>query len=236
MHNKAMLLKANCLAKKRQSVVFSKLRRYASNMDMVRASVILLFLLIPKAVFAVGMPEGFSLLDGRQPIHSTLGFSFVPPSGSDWYEKFGEKGITYLKKTNPRYLSFYAGAIEGEMRTAIADNDELLDFVKSKKDQWGSKTGRYRNVSSKFMVAENIGPFCVDYELLAEDLKAKNLGNNEFLIMTVRGVFCLHPNNKGHAVDIYYSVRSIPALDFSSLMEEGEGFVRSLQFIPGQGD
>ena len=204
--------------------------------DMLKISIILLLMSFSKVVFAIGIPDGFSLLKDRQPIHSTLGFSFVPPSGSGWYEKFGATGITYFKKTNPENLSFYIGAIEGKMRTAITDNNNLLEFVKAKKDQWGSDTGRYRNITSKFVVAESVGLFCTNYELSAEDHKAKNLGANKFLILRTKGVFCLHPKNKSHAVDIYYSARHIPAFDYSSFINEGETFMKSLRFISIQGE
>ena len=173
----------------------------------------------------------FSSKENRQPIHSTLGFSFVPPGGSGWYENFGTTGITYFKKTNPESLSLYAGAIEGKMRTAISNNNDFLNFVKSKKDQWGSDKDRYRNISTKFVNAKNVGPYCTGYELIAEDHKAKNLGASKFLILRTKGVFCLHPKNKKNAVDIYYSARYIPVFDFSSIMNEGESFVESLRFL-----
>jgi len=199
--------------------------------DMIRASIILLLILISKAVFAIEIPDGFSLLKDRKPIHSTLGFSFAPPSGHGWYEKFGATEIIFFKNTNPTNLSFYTGVVEGKMQTVLADNNDLLKFVKAKKDQWGSDTGRYRNITSKFLVAENVGLFCIGYELSAEDHKAKNLGANKFMILRTKGVFCLHPKNKRHAVDIYYSARHIPAFDYISLMNEGETFIKSLHFI-----
>ena len=192
---------------------------------------ILLFTLAPIAVSATGAPDGYTVLVDRQPIHSTLGFSFTPPSSTDWYEKFGATGITFLKKTKPKKLSFYVGATEGKMRTKITTKDELLKFVKAKKDQWGKDKGRYQNITTKFVAAENISPLCTNYELLAEDHKAKNIGSNKFLILKTKGIFCLHPNNKKNAVDVYYSARYIPASDYGTLMQEGETFVKSLKFI-----
>ena len=163
-------------------------------------------------------------------IHSSTGFSFLPPSGSSWTEKFGKNEIVYLKRTDPDVVSFFAGALEGRLVSDLEDKDVLLTFVRSKKDQWGND-GRYSNMTSSFQI-EEVQDTCVRYQLTANDRGARNLGSQEFLVMTTVGRFCRHPEDPMAAVDIYYSVRHVPAFDPQAHLVEGEDFLSSLQFSP----
>ena len=198
---------------------------------MTKIIIIFVFLLVATSTWAGEIPDGFELLKSREQIHSTLGFSFVPPAGTNWYEKFEESKITYLKKIESKSLTFYAGVLEGQMRSNLSDDDNLLNFVKSKKDQWGKDGGRYRNTSALFTKKEEIGPFCIGYQLAAEDHKALNLDGEKFLQLSANGIFCLHPLNKMNAVDIYYSARSLPSAETDYLNNEGNNFLSSLKFI-----
>ena len=170
----------------------------------------------------------FVPLKSRDRIFSTLGFSFLPPQGTNWREQFGKNEITYLKQTDPRAVSFYVGAIEGKLRSALLSKEALIAFVRSKKDQWGND-GRYANMSSSFQI-EDRNDSCVRYRLSAHDRNAPNRGSHEFLLMQVTGRFCLHPQSRETAVDIYYSARHVPRFDPKGLTIEGEEFLQSLQF------
>lgn len=125
-------------------------------------------------------------------------------------------------------MTFYAGAIEGPLGASLPDNESLLTFVRSKKVDW-SIDDRYVNTSSSFDVEAGEGP-CVRYALSADDRWAKNRGSYEALPMRVSGRFCLHPQDRSVAVDIYYSIRSVPSFDTSGMVMEGEAFLRTLQF------
>jgi hypothetical protein len=161
-------------------------------------------------------------------IHSSNGFSFLPPQGSDWTEKFGESEILYLKQTDQRTVSFYAGALEGRIVSQVDTDAALLAFVRAKKDQWGVD-GRYFDTSSSFRIEEQQRS-CVRYSLAASDRGAKNKERLAFLTMQVFGRFCVHPENRTTAVDVYYSVRHPPSFDARPFLVEGETFLDSLQF------
>jgi len=167
-------------------------------------------------------------LKNRERVFSTHGFSFLPPQGANWLEQFGRNEITYLKQTDPRTVSFYAGAIEGRLRSTLSNKEALIAFVRSKKDKWGDD-GRYSKVSSSFQI-EDQQVSCVRYRLSASDRNAPNRGSNAFLSMRVDGRFCLHPQDKNVAVDLYYSARHVPQFDPKDLIDEGEKFLQSLQF------
>lgn len=186
------------------------------------------------AAILVGCAPSAEDTDRRKPaadrIHSSTGFSFLPPPGDSWTEKFGENEIIYLKQTDPEVVSFFAGALEGQLASDLEDKDALVTFVQARKDQWGND-GRYSNTTSSFQVDVLQGS-CVRYQLSARDRGARNLGRHEFLVMTTVGKFCLHPEDPQAAVDIYYSVRHAPAFDPRAYVLEGEDFLRSLQFSP----
>ncbi|MBZ0170521.1 hypothetical protein MELA_01255 [Candidatus Methylomirabilis lanthanidiphila] len=191
------------------------------------------FLSVALAIVLAGFAIRASASDfvprtSRERIFSTNGFSFLPPQGSTWLEKFGKSEITYLKKTDSRMVSFYVGALEGRLRSTLESKEALVAFVRSKKEQWG-EPGRYSDTSSSFAI-EDENDSCVRYRLSASDRNAPNKGSHEFLVMRVIGRFCQHPQDKSAAVDVFYSARYVPAFDAKELFAEGEQFLQSLQF------
>jgi len=167
-------------------------------------------------------------LHAAKRVQSSTGFSFLPPKGSSWTEEFGRNEILYLKRTNNE-VSFYAGALEGRITSSLEDKDALIAWVRSKKDQWASD-GRYSNTSSSFHI-ESQQNSCVRYSLSANDHGAPEEGRHDHLLMRAVGRFCMHPEDRGVAVDIYYSARHAPDVDVRSLLAEGEEFLDSLQFM-----
>lgn len=169
-------------------------------------------------------------VQNRGRVFSTGGFSFLPPQGSNWSEEFGKNQILYTKKTDTRVVSFYTGAVDGRLPAALPDKASLVEFVRLKKDKWGDE-GRFSAISSSFQI-EAERESCVRYWLSAQDRKAKNKGDHAFLLMQSVGRFCLQPQDATAAVDVFYSVRSVPRFDQQGLMAEGEEFLKSLQFSP----
>ena len=177
---------------------------------------------------AAAAPSEPSPLQSRLRVSSTHGLSFLPPQGSNWLEQFGQNQITYLKRTDPKTVSFYAGAIEGNLRSKLSTKEALVAFVRSKKDDWGND-GRYSDTSSSFQV-EGKNESCVRYQLSAHDRGIDNKADHGFLVMQATGRFCVHPQDRTVAVDIYYSVRHVPQFDPKNFIAEGEEFLQSLQF------
>jgi hypothetical protein len=169
----------------------------------------------------------------RERVFSPRGFSFLPPQGANWREEFGTREVTYSKITDPQTVTFFTGAVEGSLRSALPDSASLLAFVRSKKDDWGNDH-RYANTSATFDI-EPDQQSCVRYQLSADDREARNRGSREALLMRVVGRFCLHPQDRAAAVDIYYSARYVPSFDPATLVNEGEAFLRSLQFSNASG-
>lgn len=165
-------------------------------------------------------------------IHSSNGFSFMPPQGDRWTEEWSDNQILYVRDTEDRTTSFYVGALEGLTRVTWADSSELLAFVREKKAQWGDPD-RYVNTTSAFDI-EVQHPSCVRYALKADDLGARNAGNASHLVLQGIGRYCRHPDRPDAVVDLYYSIRHAPDTDVGRFIAEGEAFLDSLLFArPG---
>jgi hypothetical protein len=148
-------------------------------------------------------------------------------------EKFGETEIIFQKVTDPTAVSFFAQAIETRFSAPQSTEDELVAFVRSRKEDWGSEGERYSDRSSTIAI-EAHEKSCVSYRVSAHDHHATNKGDHPFLILLTVGRFCLHPRNRSAATDVLYSVRHGPTFDARALINEGESFLRSLQFHPPQ--
>lgn len=181
--------------------------------------------LMPANAEDIGTP-----IADRKPIISSLGFSFVPPGGNNWYEKFGEDQITYYKKINPTTGSMFGGAKEYRTRTVFATPEEFRQWLSGRRNPKDSPS-RYRTINAKYILESKTGPFCVKYVEEYQDRGAKNLSGHPFLVLMNYGITCLHPQKPDSVVDIYYSYRHPPNNRSDSLMSEGESFVNSLKIL-----
>ena len=181
--------------------------------------------LMPANAEDIGTP-----LVNRDPIISSIGFSFVPPGGNNWYEKFGEDQITYYKKINPSTGSMFGGAKEYRTQTAFATPEEFRHWLSDRRNPKDASSC-YRTISAKYILESKTGPFCVRYAEEYEDRGAKNLFGHPFLVIMNYGITYLHPQRPDSVVDIYYSYRHPPDNMSASLMSEGESFVNSLKVL-----
>ena len=201
-----------------------------NNAKTIIAAIFILAGAVAACAQPTGTPGAVPLTD-RQRIFSTHGFSFLPPQQSGWLEKFEKHQITFLKETDSTTVSFYTQAIEAKFseHEAPSTENELVAFVRSRKDDWGPDKNLFTNQSSLIGIEES-EKSCVSYRVSAHDRATKHKGDHEFLVLHTVGRFCLHPQNRTAAVDIFYSVRHIPNFDASALFDEGESFLKSLQF------
>ena len=176
---------------------------------------------------SVSAPDGFVKLKDREPRISSFGYSFIPPAGENWLEGYSPTAIVYFKQTNPKELSFFARAIEVMIKENISSEKDFLDFVESTKANSIADDLRYKNGIVRCEPDNAISPYCVSYQMTAEDHGAKNLNGNEYLVLIDKGIICLHPKIKNQVIDIHYSSRAIPNLKFTELTKEGEGLTCS---------
>ena len=185
-------------------------------------------LAIALVIGATAMSTGAQEACPSSRICSTLGFSFEPPPAPAWRTEFGRNAIQFHRALDPKVVSMHAGAVEGKMSESPRGSEELVALVRKMKSKWGTD-GRYANVKEAYVVeTEHDG--CVLYTQYAEDTGANNRVLHSFLPMQSVGRFCLHPRQPLHAVDLYYSVRSVPGYSTAELEREGEVLLRSLKF------
>jgi hypothetical protein len=164
--------------------------------------------------------------DDRQRIHSTLGFSLLPPPGKEWSATVSGNLIEFHKKTDPEKVSFFAQTVLANGVPRFASTQALIAFVQKTKEEWGDD-GRFAHLSSTFS-AEAGHAGCVRYRMVTRDHGARNLGAHPYLLLHVVGRFCTHPQYPQAAADMTYSIRHIPGYDIVALEAEGEAFLDSL--------
>jgi hypothetical protein len=164
---------------------------------------------------------------------SSLGFSIVPPSGINWYEKLNDNSLYYLKKIPTNDYSIYTKATEIHLGDQGLDAEKFIQYVENGK-KLTATSGDYRNVSFRYTQEKALSPLCIRYVQDYEDHGIKNLKQNEYIRVQKKGLVCMHPEAPKNGVDMFYveSVRQLPALRDQSYKEEGEFFLSSLKFHP----
>jgi len=163
------------------------------------------------------------------PRENSLGFSILPPPGSNWYEKLRDNSLIYLKKNQPDSYAIYTQATEIILEHPISKEKELVEYVRKSKNV-DIKSGRYKNYTSQYSTKNSPSQQCVRYNNNFEDHGVKNLTKETFVIVKSSGLFCLHPETPGVGVDLYYFERSLSGADNMSYKNEGEQFLSSLNF------
>lgn len=163
-------------------------------------------------------------------LHSPGGFSFLPPAGPGWTEKFDSQTIRFSKTTDPAKVTFYTQAVNLYCTLPRPGMNALLAFLRNEKDQWGSD-GRFKPLWSSFVPDPELAT-CVRYQMSANDHEARNLGKHPFLILHINGRYCTHPQDPKAALDIAYSIRHVPGYDAGDLKAEGEAFLDTLAIDP----
>lgn len=163
----------------------------------------------------------------RMRVQSTDGFSFLPPHGGDWTEEFDRCQISYSKRTDPSKVSFYALAGNCKLDSPLREPEDVVEFVRKRKDEWGTD-GRFTDIETSF-IPEAANPLCVRYRMDVHDNGANNKGDHPYLIVKVVGRFCKSRHDPKAIVDLSYSVRHVPGYDDSAYRAEGEAFLDSLR-------
>jgi hypothetical protein len=196
---------------------------------MARSFLLAAFLVAISLSISIAEDIGTPIVD-RQPIISSLGFSFVPPPGEDWYEKFGEDQITYTKKMNPVSGTLFAEAIEYHTKMEFSAPEQFREWLSSKRNPLDIPP-RYKKRSATYELEPTRSPYCVKYIEEFEDREPKYFFGSPFLVVVNYGITCMHPRRHDSLVDIYYSYRYPPNDKKPKLVSEGEGFVNSLRVL-----
>lgn len=190
---------------------------------IARLSVIGMLLVVSSAALAQPVQAAPA---SKARVHSSLGFSFLPPRGPAWSEELDRTLVRYSKTTDPKEVTFFAQALQLNCMPSVPGKYALVAFVREKKDQWGDD-GRFKPLSSSFVPDPALAT-CVRYRMSVRDHDARNLGRHPFLLLHVVGRYCTHPQHPRNAVDLAYSIRHVPGYDAGPLEAEGKAFLDSL--------
>ena len=156
------------------------------------------------------------------------GFEFAPPQAGEWYImknknpniKVFAKKITDLKVGDPAH-SFVFSVQVGQMDVAGKSKKSILKLIRQSKD-WQNIKSKFRLINNKSIVINFKKTKCLRFDTEYEDLKLR--------IITMHGLFCLHPKKSGQYIDIAYSQRYVKGRAALNVKKESEEFVNSLEF------
>ena len=165
------------------------------------------------------------------------GFSILPPQGPQWARGSAEtlpsteSGVVYravffrtpaetdrTSGTSPRVLAVVMVRDLGETRFRSP-----ADFVNSMRTLGARTRQRYKILGSGASLVERADATCAAYDYEAEDAG---------VVLTVRGVRCLHPQWPNYAVDVSYNQRHPAGQPPIAMDAEVDPFLRSLEFTP----
>lgn len=192
---------------------------------------LLIFLLIGCALSGTGTNRYF-LVKNHDCRKSTLGFSIKPPSGSGWYEKLKNNSLYYVKKLPTTDYSIYTKATELHINQTALHQQSFLQFVKRHK-RIDRSSGRYRNVTSRYVVARELSPLCVRYSQMYDALRDSNQPRNVYVRVNTQGLMCMHPRHPENGVDMFFVESFLPdkkTVPSPLFQQEAEDFLNSLEF------
>jgi hypothetical protein len=163
-------------------------------------------------------------------VYMLEGYRVLPPPGKNWFEMQRDKQqALFGKKIDSPTHSFVATATSGLVNEKFDTREQFQEYV-NKMRTAEMEPARYRVIEFESRVETAFDAWCVRYRFKRVDRDAV-LSRNRSLLLEDFGVACLHPAKRDLVVDVGYSERGRPAELNIELRKEGEGFIRSLEFI-----
>ena len=165
-----------------------------------------------------------------EPRVSSLGFSIVPPPGSNWFEKLQDDSLHYVKvnKAHKRYV-IQSEAREVHLGKNLEAPEEIQNYVQQEKNN-SVALPDVKKPNLTVHIEESFSRKCVRYHQHYQDHGVKGLSKQRYVNVDTEGLFCLHPNNGSVAIDINYVEKSLSNTRVTSYSSEGETFLASLTF------
>ena len=159
-----------------------------------------------------------------------MGFRIKPPTGSDWFWGLRDaQNVFFGKRLDSKTHSFVAVAFSRATSTSPSP-DEFLEFARKFK-AGAVDPSRNTIIEEEFVQSSTPAPECVRYRFKLEDRGAP-FAKGVALLQEEFGFICLHPQSRKHFVDVRYSERGGPQPVSAQMREEGEAFLRGIEFTP----
>jgi hypothetical protein len=141
-----------------------------------------------------------------------------------------DKNVMFGKKTESRVHTFLVIAFSRELNASPSSRAEFLELARDFKAA-GVERDRIEMLEEEFLESSDPAPDCARYRMRSRD-RGASIAKGVPLSLEQAGVICLHPVSHRHLVDVRYSERGGPEPPSAQLREEGEAFLRSLEFTP----
>ena len=172
-------------------------------------------------------PKPLSAESARQENHFFGLFTIMPPQGDNWYEIVRKAGVlAYKKQLESADHTFIASVQISKTDQSFSNENEFLTFVKIQRASDNSPE-RFNFLINDEKLDKSRGAYCTQFHQKAED-KAASKSSGSLSILEIKGVSCLHPRQP-LIVTVEYSERGNLPFNKPALLNEGEGFVNSLQ-------
>jgi hypothetical protein len=181
------------------------------------------------------------------------GISIVPPQGDNWIEGphhpepntdyFGLQPLVTFVKVVPQKSADSHSVLArvliaylpwNERPTAANDQKDYIRYMMEKELATArvSKAGRFPVKTVEAKLDDTLG-VCFRIDMISEDRGAPGTANLPAIIDT-HGYQCLAPSSRFY-IFAFYTQRTPANSDPVDLTNEGEAFLKSLEFSPGQG-
>lgn len=165
-----------------------------------------------------------------KPRVNSLGFSITPPPGVNWYEKFEEDSLSYIKiDRDKKQYSLLTEAREVRLQREVFSVSELRNYVQREKEH-SLSSSHLKNLRVATEIQTSPAKKCIRYRQTYRDYGLKGLRRGQYVHVDTHGLFCLHPESSIVGVDMRYIEKSLSDTAFSSFSGEGEKFLSSLTF------
>lgn len=163
-------------------------------------------------------------------VYQFEGYRVLPPPGKNWFEmqRNGQQALFGKKIDSPTH-SFVATATSGLIEETFDTREKFQEYVTRQRTA-DLDSSRFRTIEFAATVDQSFAAWCIRYRLKRADRDAV-LARARALLVEDSGLSCLHPEKKTLLVDVGYSERGRSAELSADLRNEGEQFMRSLEFI-----
>ncbi len=154
-------------------------------------------------------------------------FTIMPPQGDKWYESQRRAGLlAYGKKLESSAHTFIASVQMTSIDRNFPSETDFLSFVKTAR-AGDTDPDRFYMLLDDEALDKSRAAFCTKFHQIAEDRVASK-SSGKFILLESKGFTCLHPSQP-LMVTIEYSERNTATFEDDALLEEGEGFINSLE-------
>ncbi len=160
----------------------------------------------------------------------TPAYSILPPQEAGWsYVKENPIKVSFGKIGDKEGQSF-SGMVGLSRMPQVNSKKEFFDAISAQRGR-DSKDSRFEDLQNETSASIENGLYIFHFYKKYKDYGANNLPKSSpYLVIEDIGSILQHPNNRGVAVTITLSQRSLPSDLLSSFNTLARGFVSSIEF------